>query len=291
MVKGKNIGRANETTALQQAEREAEAKYKLKSSQVELPSPMLAQVYPAAARHMVFPCFVQPKLDGVRGVYDPVNNIIYSRLGNPFPHLDHILKDLQGINIRLDGELYSETMSFEALAGLVKKQTYDEAILQVRFHIFDCIIPMMSFEDRLNELRQLPKKLKIVETVVCLEEDIDDMLEHYIARGYEGIMLRNAHGLYVHKRSKDLQKFKQFLDDEFEIIGFTRENNSDAIIWQCKTTTGQTFDVKPTGALENRSQTDQEARALIGKQLTVKYQELTDKKVPRFPVGLGFFRD
>jgi DNA ligase-1 len=39
--------------------------------------------------------------------------------------------------------------------------------------------------------------------------------------GYEGIMVRNPNSPYeISKRSSYLQKYKEFDDDEFEIIGF-----------------------------------------------------------------------
>ena len=296
VIKGKNKGRANATTALEQAEKEAESKYKLKMSQVapERPKPMLAHVYKGT--HISFPCFVQPKLNGVRGVYEPPSNAadvghIYSRLGNDFEHLDHILEELKEIDIPLDGELYSPDISFEALVGVVKtKKAYDPAILQVKFYVFDCMIPNLTFEERLSMLRVLPNmhSVVMVPTTCCgAAEYIPGLLEEELARGYEGIMLRNINGPYVSKRSQDLQKVKKFLDDEFEIVGYERVNNSPDIVWKCITRQGHVFAAKQMGGAEERCVPDDEARAAIGQKLTVKYQEITNKGLPRFPVALG----
>ena len=76
IVQGKNIGRANETTPEQQAELEAESRYKkqldkgyrsTKEELVELPLlPMLAADYLKQGHRIKYPCFGSPKMDGVR---------------------------------------------------------------------------------------------------------------------------------------------------------------------------------------------------------------------------------
>jgi DNA ligase-1 len=98
---GKNIGRSNETTPIQQANMEAESKWKKKQDQgyaeagatapaakEEVLLPMLAVDYNKRGKSVVFPCFVQAKLDGVRCTYQ--GGKLYSRNSKAFPHLDHI---------------------------------------------------------------------------------------------------------------------------------------------------------------------------------------------------------
>ena len=53
--------------------------------------PMLAYQYNLKKSEIKFPCYVQPKLDGVRCVV--VGNKLYSRNGNRFPELPHIEDD------------------------------------------------------------------------------------------------------------------------------------------------------------------------------------------------------
>jgi DNA ligase-1 len=76
---GKNIGRANETTPEEQAEIEAQAKYTKKLKEGYFKSkeeatnnvvilPMLAKVFSKEEKKVVYPCFAQPKLDGMRGL-------------------------------------------------------------------------------------------------------------------------------------------------------------------------------------------------------------------------------
>ena len=58
-------------------------------------------------------------------------------------------------------------------------------------------------------------------------------------------------------------------------------------MWECQTPDGQTFAVRPTGTHEERKVLFENGDEYIGQQLTVKYQELTDEGIPRFPVGIA----
>ena len=100
-------------------------------------------------------------------------------------------------------------------------------------------------------------------------------------------MLRNKSGLYVNNRSHDLQKYKEFEEDEFRIVGFNEAKGRDAgsVIWVCVTKEGIEFDCRPIGSIEHRKSLFENAATYIGKMLTVKFQELSEKGVPRFPSG------
>ena len=115
--------------------------------------------------------------------------------------------------------------------------------------------------------------------------------ERYIKRGFEGSMARNADSKYLFGyRSVDLLKVKRFLDAEYKVIGFTEGSavESGAIVFICETDDGQEFSVRPTGTHDERKVWFAHGETFIGKMLTVKYQELSNDGVPRFPVGLHF---
>ena len=85
---------------------------------------MLAQDYHKQGKKIVFPCYVQAKLDGVRSIF--FNNALTSRNGKPFSGLDHIIAELAPATkegLILDGEVYSTTLTFQQFVGLVKKKT------------------------------------------------------------------------------------------------------------------------------------------------------------------------
>jgi DNA ligase-1 len=123
----------------------------------------------------------------------------------------------------------------------------------------------------------------------CLSiEDFKILFSEFVADGYEGIMLRNGNGMYQQgHRSHDLQKYKEFLEEEFTITGFREGDGRDkeTVIWICVTEEGREFSVRPKGNIEYRKDLFSNGREYIGKKLTVIFQEKSQMGVPRFPVG------
>jgi DNA ligase-1 len=117
-------------------------------------------------------------------------------------------------------------------------------------------------------------------------------LQHnaYVADGFEGIMLRAPSGDYKHSRSADLLKYKEFFDAEYEVVGFKEGEGQEkgCVLWMCRTEEGRTFHCRPRGTRESRMELFQNGGDYVGKKLTVRYQELTDEGLPRFPVGIAF---
>lgn len=305
-------------TAEEQAIFEAKSKLKKKrdeayydtieeaQTQVKL-LPMLAHPFTKRKHNITYPAYVQRKFDGVRclAVLNSDKTVtLLSRKGKEFPHLEHIKADVVANNsdqaLVLDGELYSDTLTFQELVGLVKRVTLkpgnDKQMLEVSLRVYDCVHIMngsADFQDRYLTIMGIThgaKYLSLVENIgVDNEAQIHEAQRKFVEEGYEGAMVRNLKGAYaIGKRSPDLQKVKTFLDGEYEIVGFSEATGNDAgtVIWECKTPEGLTFRVRPRGTREARTEQYQNGNDYIGKQLTVRYQELTDDGVPRFPVGI-----
>ena len=242
---GKNIGRANETDPLTQAKNEAQSLFELKCSKgyVEDLSkidevvllPMLANKWPGRKKYIKFPAIVQRKYDGVRCLmsYDPVRGraMAISRLGNEFPHLDHIRVQANHVlsagGYVLDGELYSEDLDFNTLVGLVKRHTLEpedqQKMLLVKYRVYDGICtrdPDRGFIDRYNDIRDLIQGVRpderchidLVENFeLSGESNVLVLHSQFVSEGYEGAIIRNRNGKYaVNHRSNDLLKYKQF---------------------------------------------------------------------------------
>ena len=114
------------------------------------------------------------------------------------------------------------------------------------------------------------------------------MHDKFVQDGYEGIMIRDMGGVYEsNKRSKYLQKYKVFMEEEFEITGFHEGTGDEkgAIVWDCKTKDHKIFAVRPRGTFEFRKKLFLEGSTYIGKMLTVIFQEYSSDSIPRFPVG------
>lgn len=278
------------------------------TTSVEKFFPMLAQTYePESTKKkkntITFPCLLQPKLDGLRCVVSKQNNkiLFQSRTGMYFETLEHLVPQLEKLfekhNVILDGELYTRDYPFEELSGLIKKKkltSIDKDKLKlVSYHIYD-IINDEVFSSRIKFLQQKIPKLNAlnlfdVETVLCNDQEkFKEMFSRWVGDGYEGIMLRNKDGIYMKNyRSHDLQKYKEFKEDEFEIIGFKEGEGRDegTVLWICKTPEGGSFSVRPRGTIASRKELFQKGDHYIGKKLTVIFQELSEMNIPRFPVG------
>ena len=280
-----------------------EPEQKIKKITIRSYYPMLAYQYNNKKTEIKFPCFVQPKLDGVRCVV--VDNKLYSRNGNRFPVLPHIEDELKlnnRDNLILDGELFTDDINFEKIVGLVKKfkksEEDEKNSEKIYLNVFDYIDSKLTYEQRLKNLNNFfeknknMKNIKQVKTEECKkEENINDFLEKYTKEGFEGVIIRNKNGIYEeNNRSVNLQKLKKFIDEEFEIIDYTTPNigkEVGCVIWICKTKEGKKFNVRPSGNYKERKNLYRNAKKYIGKMLTVRYQELTNGKVPRFPVGVA----
>jgi len=108
--------------------------------------------------------------------------------------------------------------------------------------------------------------------------------------GYEGSMVRNKDGKYVNKRSYDLQKIKDFIDGEFQIVGVEEGRGKlqgHVASFVCQMDDGKQFKAKMKGDTERLKDYFNNHSLWLNKKLTVKYQGLTGKNgVPRFPVGI-----
>ena len=270
--------------------------------------PMLAHPFTKRKHNINYPAIVQRKFDGVRCLAKLNSDgtvALMSRKGKEFPHLNHIKNDVAANNsdqaLVLDGELYSDTLTFQELVGLVKRVTLkpgnDEQMLEVSLRVYDCVHIMngsADFTERYQIITNLTdgaEYLSLVENVrVSTESEIHAAQARFVEEGYEGAMVRNLTGAYaIGKRSANLQKVKTFLDGEYLIVGFTQGtgNETGCVIWECHTPAGQPFGVRPRGTQEDRKVLFQNGSDYIGRQLTVRYQELTDDGVPRFPVGIA----
>lgn len=311
---GKNIGKSNETTLKQQGISEAQSIIDKQrdmgyvDDESNIPNhdqvflPMLADEYTKHGKKLIFPVFVQRKIDGIRLLIGKQKGVVkmMTRTGKEVQFLDHIKDEIEVFipeNTFLDGEIYSDERSFEEISGEFRKE--QPSGTDMKFHVFDCFNTEMlhlSVEQRFNWLydffmthsfhHTLP-----VETEECLSvTDVDVYHDRYVSEGFEGLILRNKSSPYeLNTRSKHLQKYKKFHTDEFEIIGFQMSSGRDVDcgILILKTKEEKIFKSKPKGTIEYRKELYTRRRELIGKFATIKYQEFTTDGIPRFPVCIS----
>lgn len=204
---------------------------------------MLAHKY--VPNKVTFPCFVQPKLNGVRGLFiqtDP-NKVdgrhFQSRYGEIWntPVVLHAFMSLTRQRFNLDGEFYRHGMSLQNInsrIGVVRNQPHDESHL-IDFNIFDVMVDSPFWKralilQKLAEMFEDATGVKVVKTCEVTSESEADYLYNQWKNldGYEGMMYRDANATYGFSHrcgNKDnrwnyLLKRKEMLDDDAYIVGF-----------------------------------------------------------------------
>lgn len=318
----KNIGKVNETNEVEQAKLEAKSIFDRKINmenfveniddvdKIKFSPPMLAKIYDKIYKPSMK--FIQPKLDGIRcniflkdGAIESI-----SRRNKTFYTVEHIENKLVNFferhpSIHLDGELYNHSLhdNFNKIVSLVKKkkllyedkQEIEKKLKYYVYDLWDDENPLMTFEERnslINEELSGIDDIVIVPTYrISNADEIDTYFCTFIEDGYEGAIIR-TNDPYEHKRSGNLLKYKEFLDEEFEIMSVNvGKSNTIAESFTVMLKDGQTcnatlafsddicFDI-----LNNKDE-------LIGKKATVKFFGYTNDGLLRFPVVISIDRN
>lgn len=317
-TEGKNIGRANETTFLQQAVSEAESMFKKQLDHgftENMPDanqkyntdasgnmkPMLAT---SDRSKIKFPCICQPKYDGVRCLMliGEDNKIhIISRQGKEY-NIPHLLE--WGNNHRdmlpLDGELYNhKELTFQDIVSAVKRLS--DLTNKITYVVYDTPISGVPNDDRLNIIRKdlttIPSTdpVKLSPNRMCYNmDDIKKYHDELVEDDYEGAIIRNLDGYYEFGfNSNNLIKYKEFQDSEFTVAdiieGTGRDKGTGIFVLYLPGHEGEpitpdnTFKAKPKGDFNLRKTYFENKQEYIGKLATIKYQGVSKLGIPRFP--------
>ena len=310
---GKNAGKKNATTPQEQARAEARAKWNKKrdrdrygltveESEAKLAlAPMLAHKFEDHENKVDWESrvFVQPKFDGHRclAFADAHKNIkLFSRKGVEIDTCEHIQEQLEKImapHSILDGELYIHGEPLNKIASYIRRKQANSRNLQ--YIIYDQVAKE-EFNDRFYESEMVQSIQGVNFVNISRTKIITSMDEAYefqqsaIVNGYEGAMLRHGdEGYNSGNRSQSLLKMKTFVDDEFKIVDAKegRGKFEGMAIFMCETKDGNRFEVMSPGTHEEKRAAWLRRELLIGKMLTVKYQNYsaTENPVPIFPVA------
>jgi ATP-dependent DNA ligase len=321
---GKNQGRANATTAAQQALAEAEARWTKQKKKKYVESledaengeidstvilggvdVMLApsKIYPTFKHKLTFPVYVQSKYDGSRLVAVLSNGkcTLWSRTRKQVNSLPHIVKAVEERfgkkypDLVLDGEAYSVKYhdQFEELMSLIRQSEPGPGHEKVDYHIYDVPSNKGTFSVRDRWLKDnyncFGGPLVPVETAICHNDDeIMACHEKNLEGNFEGSMVRGDGPYEGGKRSYYLQKLKNFEEAEWPIIGAEEGRGKDAGTvgaFVCKTKDGSEFKARLRATYERRRELFNEPKQWKNKLLTIKYQQLTAYGIPRFPIG------
>tara|TARA_Y100000296_G_scaffold42899_1_gene49339 strand:+ start:171 stop:1412 length:1242 start_codon:yes stop_codon:yes gene_type:complete len=153
-----------------------------------------------------------------------------------------------------------------------------------------------SFADRFNEIimwfYDKHDYIKVVPTFEAeYKEHLDDYYGKYLDDGFEGQMIRATESPYENKRSKNLLKRKEFMDEEFEVVDIeegagNRTGTAKHLV--CKNKDGSVFNSNIKGTFEYLEEILKNKKDYIGKLATIKFFQYTPDGVPRFPYAIGF---
>jgi DNA ligase-1 len=254
------------------------------------------------------PWIVQPKLDGIRCRVDTKFGLrLLTSEGNVINSVPHIMEQLTRTfymvgAYHLDGELYHPDWSFEQICSVVLRDTPHRQYSEVVYNVFDYIpvsttvTPETMQAGRISTIGMITHKaffpnIKMVPSFLANSmEQIDQYLDIFTSSGYEGIIVRNKDGIYQDKRSTNIMKFKPHKSDQYKIIDYQEEVSKDGIrkgslgAFVLTDPEGNHFNVGSGFTKEQRINYWHLRDTLIGKIVEVKYQNITDKGVPRFPV-------
>jgi DNA ligase 1 len=314
---GKNKGRVNETSDVEQVTAEIDALYVKKKKQKYKDSvedidvqtyfkPMLAKKYNDYKDKVDFfdgTWLIANKLNGMRCIMS--KDGAFSRTGERILTIPHIEQELiplfeQNPNLILDGELFNNDLrqKLNELISICRKtvniteEDLNTSEQIVQYHVYDCFDsdnPELDYTRRFIKfsfmISQYPKYCQVVGvSYLTSQECLEDIYNKLINDQQEGAILRNRNSLYENKRSKNLLKMKSEDDDTCIILNVMEGDGN----WsgKCKTFTvkwnDKIFDASLKGTMEQAVEIWNNKDRWIGREVTFLYMGLTGKKVPNF---------
>lgn len=186
------------------------------------------------SKRVTYPVAVEPKLDGFRVTF--VNGEGYTRNGKTyesFRPFAEILHAIVGPGVHVDCEMmagnWNETSK---LLKRIKKVDHDRIRNEVTCHIFDVFdaetIGSEPYTERRRAVEWVASKTSTGcgdyrfratdKWTVCDEEQLNAAYESWVAKGFEGIMVKSLDGVYTLKRTRAWMKLKPEKDFTVMIV-------------------------------------------------------------------------
>lgn len=257
------------------------------TNQLGLAMPMLATPYQNVTFNLNG-AFIQPKLDGHRCLIN--EDGAYSRRGRAIETIPEILKSLKiPTDITLDGELYCHGVPLQTISSWAKRR--QKETLNLKFCIYDVIIPGLTFAERFEELKRMVPENEFISLVPTVKYDPSKSLHNHWLKyrndGYEGAIIRPEDGLYeIGIRSKKLIKVKMRKDAEFKCVDV--EASRDGLGILVLETNGKHFKTIAPGTMDEKIATLRNKENFIGRYVTCEYAELTNEGIPFHCVAMNW---
>lgn len=210
----------------------------------------------------------------------------------------------------LDGEIYKHGLSLNYISGICRTLKTADDGKDLEFYWYDIADLENSFTDRLTIMKEWAKELELTEFnpdrhlpedklhIQLLPQELikgftnmKKLHDVYVEEGWEGLVVRQAKSLYKPgSRSNDWIKIKIYIDAEYPIVGISEGLREEDMCFVLETPNGQRFNCKPMGDREQKHWYHEHINELIGKQLTIKYFEMSGvegSEVPQQPIGIA----
>ncbi|NVK75879.1 MAG: DNA ligase [Oceanospirillaceae bacterium] len=234
---------------------------------------------------------ISEKYDGVRAIW--TGDGLVSRRGNPINAPEWFTNRLP--KVWLDGELWSRHNDFSFVLSTVSKHIpVDSEWRKINYMIFDAPDRErnMTFEERykrytrLLTILDLPHVKPVEQFTVKNNKELNEMLNAYVQKGAEGLMLHRKMAKFANGRSDNLLKLKPHMEADakvLEIINGTGKYEGMMGSVVVETEGGLRFKV-------GSGFSDQERRfpPKIGQTIIYKYHGFTERGIPRFASFLRF---
>lgn len=277
------------------------------------PKLMLAKQLPI--EKISFPCLASIKYDGMQAItveednYPLGKNLIktnlISRNGKAIPNF-FIRESLKALPPGLQGELILEGSNFTSNMSAIRSV---EGKPDFRFIVFNWVEEGkedLPYIERMEIAKNLVSRLSLKHIIFIKHLTIDssksllDFLDKEIANGNEGLIVTYKDSPYIRGRSKYLVKIKNFVDEEFTILGFEPEvygptpfNIELGLVGQEKDKLGSIICKHSNGIFKAIPGFDdvysqmlwEHKEKYLGKKVTVKYLSCGPDQLPRHPVA------
>lgn len=184
-----------------------------------------------------FPVWASPKIDGIRCVV--FGGIAYSRSLKPIPNefVQAWVKVFADTLDGMDGELVvgkeTDPNCMQNSMAVMRKSGEPD----FTFFVFDAVLSGFEFWERSAHFAGIGfdrigagythRAVTVPQYMVWDADSLDKLEADWLAEGFEGMMIRDHHGLYKYGRSTEreggLVKVKRFVDAEAEVIGCVEE--------------------------------------------------------------------
>ena len=256
-------------------------------------APMLARIYAGTLPEGEW--FVEPKLDGLRAIWD--GQELYSRNGkklhNPVDVIMYLRQEFP--NASLDGELFAK--DWGSTHSSIRRHV--PSIGEVNYFVFDVTaidgkeLVEFVWKERhallLGLLRNCKgSPIRTLASTPLAGRDVEVVARQHVSEGFEGILLKRVEAVYQPgKRSKDWLKVKFVKEVDAQIEGVEEgKGKFEGMLGALavRTEEGEEFRVG-TGMLNSERKflwSKHVSKDLIGLTVTLRYQ-MDRKIVGRFP--------